>query len=162
VNPAAFPWRSTLAIALASSAPDEAAELAAIELERARGFGAPRALVIALRGAALASSGTAREALREGLDEAERCHAHALAARAREELRTAGARPRRGELRGRDVLTASETRVARMAATGMTNPEIAQTLFVTRRTVETHLTSAYRKLAVATRDQLPAALERTV
>ena len=202
VNPAAFPWRSTLAIALASSAPDEAAELAAIELERARGFGAPRALGIALRGAALASTGTAqvellsesvevlagsraklelarsrvdlgaalrrnghradaREALREGLDEAERCHAHALAARARDELRTAGARPQRGELRGRDVLTASETRIARMAATGMTNPQIAQTLFVTRRTVETHLTSAYRKLSIATRDQLPAALERT-
>lgn len=202
VNPAAFPWRSTLAIALASSAPDEAAELTAIELKRARGFGAPRALGIALRGAALASSGSAqlellsesvqvlagsraklelarshvdlgaalrrnghradaREVLREGLVEAERCHAHALVGRARDELRTAGAGPQRGELRGRDVLTASETRIARMAATGMTNPQIAQTLFVTRRTVETHLTSAYRKLAIATRDQLQAALERT-
>ena len=48
-----------------------------------------------------------------------------------------------------------------MAATGMTNPQIAQTLFVTRRTVETHLTSAYRKLEIATRDQLPVALQRT-
>jgi DNA-binding NarL/FixJ family response regulator len=45
-----------------------------------------------------------------------------------------------------------------MAADGWSNPEIAQALFVTRRTVEVHLTHAYRKLGIASRDQLAAAL----
>jgi DNA-binding CsgD family transcriptional regulator len=45
-----------------------------------------------------------------------------------------------------------------MAAEGMSNPEIAQALFVTRRTVETHLGAGYRKLGIASRAELPAAL----
>ena len=98
------------------------------------------------------------ESLREGLDLAHRCGAAALAARARAELVTAGARPRRDALRGRDALTASELRIARMAAEGRTNREIAQALFVSLRTVETHLTHAYRKLAINSRDALPGAL----
>ncbi|MBX5443266.1 MAG: helix-turn-helix transcriptional regulator, partial [Solirubrobacteraceae bacterium] len=82
----------------------------------------------------------------------------APAARAEAELRASGARPRRTRLRGADALTPSERRVAELAAAGRSNPEIAQALFVTRRTVETHLTSAYRKLDVASRDELAAAL----
>ncbi|HEY8868114.1 MAG TPA: hypothetical protein VIM30_01840 [Candidatus Limnocylindrales bacterium] len=50
----------------------------------------------------------------------------ALAVRAREELVSAGARPRRERLSGIDALTASERRVAQMAAAGMTNREIAR------------------------------------
>jgi DNA-binding NarL/FixJ family response regulator len=94
-------------------------------------------------GAALRRTGSraeAREPLREALDLAERCGALALAERAREELRATGARPRRSILRGVDALTASELRIARMAAEGLTNREIAQELFVTIRTVEMHLT----------------------
>jgi DNA-binding CsgD family transcriptional regulator len=98
------------------------------------------------------------ESLRQGLDLAHRCGASALAARAREELVTAGARPRRDALHGRDALTASELRTAQMAAEGLTNREIAQTLFVSLRTVETHLTHAYQKLAIRSRNALPGAL----
>ncbi|MET8678030.1 helix-turn-helix transcriptional regulator [Streptomyces sp. NPDC004647] len=66
----------------------------------------------------------------------------------------AGARPRRAVLSGPAALTASELRVARMAAAGSTNREIAQALFVTRRTVEVHLTSTYRKLGITSRQAL--------
>ena len=47
-----------------------------------------------------------------------------------------------------------------LAAAGGTNREIAQTLFVTEKTVETHLGRAYRKLDVSSRRQLPAVLAR--
>jgi DNA-binding CsgD family transcriptional regulator len=57
---------------------------------------------------------------------------------------------------GVDALTPSERRVARMAAEGMSNPQIAQALFVTRKTIEKHLGSAYSKLDIASRDLLPA------
>lgn len=58
----------------------------------------------------------------------------------------------------RDTLTASERRVAELAASGLTNREIAQSLFITLRTVETHLTHAYRKLDVTSREQLAPVL----
>lgn len=102
--------------------------------------------------------GDALEPLREALDLASRCGATALVERTRAELVTAGARPRRDTLRGRDALTASELRVAEMAAAGMTNREIAQALFVTLRTVETHLTHAYQKLDIVSRAELADSL----
>ena len=74
------------------------------------------------------------------------------------ELRATGARPRRVVLTGLDSLTASERRIAELASQGLTNREIAQTLFVTARTVEGHLTSVFRKLMLDSRDELPAAL----
>jgi DNA-binding CsgD family transcriptional regulator len=55
-------------------------------------------------------------------------------------------------------LTASERRVAELAAEGRSNPEIAQALFVTRKTVETHLGHVYRKLDIGGRGELPQAL----
>jgi len=100
----------------------------------------------------------AREPLRAGLDLAQRCGAIRLADRAAEELRATGARPRRAALSGRDALTASERRIAEMAASGLSNPEIAQALFVTIKTVEGHLSGAYRKLEVRSRAELPQAL----
>jgi DNA-binding CsgD family transcriptional regulator len=100
----------------------------------------------------------ARELLREALDAAHRAGAKALADQAETELRATGARPRRVVLTGLDSLTASERRIAELASQGLTNREIAQTLFVTARTVEGHLTSVFRKLAVDSRDELPAAL----
>jgi DNA-binding CsgD family transcriptional regulator len=103
----------------------------------------------------------AREPLRVGLDLAQRCGAERLASRAEEELRATGARPRRRELAGRDALTASERRVARMAAEGLSNPEIAQSLFVTIKTVEMHLGHAYRKLDVGSRAELAGVLGPT-
>jgi DNA-binding CsgD family transcriptional regulator len=101
----------------------------------------------------------ARDHLRRGLDLAHELGAMALAARAREELTVAGARPRRDALRGRDALTSSELRVARLAADGATNRQIAEALFITLRTVETHLTSSYAKLGIASRRELATALD---
>ncbi len=102
----------------------------------------------------------ARELLREALDAAHRSGARPLAEQAETELRATGARPRRVVLTGLDSLTASERRIAEHASQGLTNREIAQTLFVTARTVEGHLTSVFRKLQLASRDELRAALER--
>jgi DNA-binding CsgD family transcriptional regulator len=100
----------------------------------------------------------ARELLREALDAARGAGARPLAEYAETELRATGARPRRVVLSGLDSLTASERRVAEFAGQGLSNREIAQTLFVTARTVEGHLTSVFRKLQVNSRDELPAAL----
>ena len=100
----------------------------------------------------------ARGALQDGLDLAERCGAHALAERARTELRAAGGRPSQLLGAGAQQLTVSERRVAELAAEGRSNPEIAQVLFVTRKTVETHLGHVYHKLGVPGRGQLGRAL----
>ena len=97
-------------------------------------------------------------ALRTGVDLGHRCAAAGLTERGRAEMVMAGARPRRDAGHGRDALTAAELRVALMAADGMTNREIAQALFVAVRTVETHLTHVYRKLAIESRDRLAQAL----
>jgi DNA-binding CsgD family transcriptional regulator len=100
----------------------------------------------------------AREPLRQGLEVAHGCGAKPLAQRAHTELVATGARPRRLALSGVEALTPSERRVADMAADGMTNRDIAQALFVTPRTVEVHLSNAYRKLGISARSQLSDAL----
>jgi DNA-binding NarL/FixJ family response regulator len=102
----------------------------------------------------------AREPLRQALDVADACGAPPLVDRVRHELRAAGGRPRRPRSSGAESLTASERRIATMAAEGLSNPEIAQALFVTKKTVESHLGNAYRKLAIRSRAELPAALAR--
>ena len=102
--------------------------------------------------------GIARDLLRESLDLAHALGGRAVADRAREELVAAGGRPRRDATHGRDALTPSELRVAELAAAGRTNRQIAQTLFVTQRTVENHLTSAYAKLGITARPDLAGAL----
>ena len=112
-------------------------------------------------GAALRRSGRraqAREPLLEGLELAHRCGAGPLEDQAREELHALGARPRKAVRTGVDSLTASELRVARLAADGLSNPEIAQTLFITRKTVEMHLGRVYSKLDISSRKDLPGAL----
>jgi DNA-binding CsgD family transcriptional regulator/tetratricopeptide (TPR) repeat protein len=112
-------------------------------------------------GAALRRSGRRTEArgpLRAGMDLAHACGATRLAEHARDELRATGARPRRLALSGAQSLTAAERRVAELAATGLTNRRIAQELFVTTATVETHLRHTFQKLDVRSRDELAAAL----
>jgi DNA-binding CsgD family transcriptional regulator len=103
----------------------------------------------------------AREHLRRALELAQRCGANLLAERAQEELIATGARPRRLVVSGVDSLTPSERRVAAMAAEGLANRDIAQALFVTLRTVELHLSNAFRKLGVSSRTQLAAALAQS-
>ena len=113
-------------------------------------------------GAALRRSGRrtdARPPLREALALARRCGASGLARRAYDELAATGERVRRYTPIGVESLTPSERRVAQMAASGMTNRQIAQTLYVTIKTVETHLAAVYDKLGIRSRRELPAALE---
>jgi DNA-binding CsgD family transcriptional regulator len=114
-------------------------------------------------GAALRRAGeraAARAPLAEALDLAARCGARPLVARAREELKATGARPRRVWRTGLEALTPSELRIVRLAAEGRANREIAHELYVTLKTVEGHLSRAYTKLGVESRVQLAGALER--
>ncbi|MEV6985575.1 helix-turn-helix transcriptional regulator [Sphaerisporangium sp. NPDC051017] len=62
--------------------------------------------------------------------------------------------PRRAVLTGEQALTPSEHRIAELAAAGHPNRHIAQTLFITPKTVEVHLSNAYRKLGVRNRLEL--------
>ncbi len=199
-NPAFSAYRSRAALALvALGQREQARRLVEEELRLARGFGAPRAIGIALRAAGLVAGGQegiglmgeavcvleqsearleharvlvdlgaalrranrrgeARERLRQGFELARRCGSMRLSERAGLELEAAGARPRQPLMSGLASLTGSERRIAAMAAEGMTNPQIAQALFVSLKTVETHLGNAYRKLGVHSRTELPKVL----
>lgn len=99
----------------------------------------------------------ARSVLRMAHNMAMRCGSVALMERAGRELRQAGGR-RRFAVTDPAVLTERESFVARRAATGRTNREIAAELYVTTRTVEFALTNVYRKLGLAGRRELRGAL----
>jgi DNA-binding CsgD family transcriptional regulator len=96
----------------------------------------------------------AREALYRAVDMAGEMGMERLRDRAHQELVLAGGRPRRVRATGPQSLTAAQQQVARLAAAGRTNRQIAEDLFVTIKTVETHLAAVYRKLGIATRDAL--------
>jgi DNA-binding SARP family transcriptional activator/DNA-binding CsgD family transcriptional regulator len=100
----------------------------------------------------------ARDPLRQGTELAQRCGATALTQRGQAELLSTGERPRQLAVTGLDALTPSERRVAQLAAEGSSSPQIAQQLFVTVNTVETHLRHAYAKLDVHSREQLRGVL----
>ena len=132
-------------------------------VERAGDSGRPlvRARALLALGAAQRRDGQvteAREPLTAALELAHDCGARAFADAIREELAAAGVRTRRPREQARWELTPSELRVVRLAADGLTNREIAQTLFLGVKTVETHLRAAFRKLDVRSRRELSAAL----
>ena len=129
------------------------AEASPARLEHAKAL---VALGSALRRAGQRSQ--SREPLRQGFELATRCGAASLADWARTELYSAGSRPRREALSGPESLTPSERRIAELAAAGHSNRDIAQTLYVTPKTVEVHLTSVYRKLGISTRTALSDSL----
>ena len=93
------------------------------------------------------------------MDLSHRLGARALLERGHVELQMAGARPRRYAVSGVESLTPAELRVARMAAEGRTNREVAEALFVTPKAVEYHLANAYPKLGITSRRELRQALE---
>jgi DNA-binding CsgD family transcriptional regulator len=113
-------------------------------------------------GAALRRAGhraEAREPLRQAMEMARRGGAVAVAKRAHEELEATGETLGRFAPVGVESLTPSERRIAALAAEGKTNRQIAQTLFLSVKTVESHLRGAYRKLDIERRAELPAALQ---
>jgi DNA-binding NarL/FixJ family response regulator len=99
-----------------------------------------------------------RDVQRRAMQAAGECGATALAERARADLEAGPGRRARVELTGPSALTAAEWRVCRQAAEGHTNREVAQALFVTEKTIERHLSSAYHKLGIRSRFQLSAAI----
>jgi DNA-binding NarL/FixJ family response regulator len=103
----------------------------------------------------------AREDLQRAHDLAAPRGASRLAAGAADELRSSGARLRSPSAGGADDLTPAERRVAELAATGLTNRDIAQSLFLSEKTVEAHLGRTYRKLGIRSRGRLAAALGLT-
>lgn len=106
------------------------------------------------------SKADARAPLRRATELARSCGATAVARRGSEELRATGVKLSAAvaAVGGIESLTPSEHRVARMASEGRTNREIAEALFISMRTVETHLTHAYQKLEISSRSQLGSAL----
>ncbi|MFI9100907.1 LuxR C-terminal-related transcriptional regulator [Streptomyces fildesensis] len=112
-------------------------------------------------GRQLTASGQPRQArplLREAATTAERLGAVRLSGTAERALRASGTRRWNTSLTGPSSLTAGERRIAALAADGRTNAEISQLLHLALRTVETHLTSTYRKLGIRRRGDLPAVL----
>lgn len=193
-------WKAHAAPAVAALGDKElAVKLAHEQLAAARRFGAPGALGLSLRTAALAIGGDdglallreavsvlersaarlelahaladlgaelsrshrrgeGRDAQRRAIKLASQCGATALAERAMAELHAGPGRRARMELTGPGALTGAEWRVCRQAAEGRTNREVAQALFLTEKTIERHLSSAYQKLGIRSRFQLAAAI----
>jgi DNA-binding CsgD family transcriptional regulator len=193
-------WRVFAAPALASLGDQETAtSLAREQLAIARQVGAPGAVGMSLRAAALAIGGDerlpllqeavsvlehsaarlqlahaladlgteltrvrrrreGREIQRRAMTLADQCGATPLSERARTELQAGPGRRARVELTGPHALTAAEWRVCRQAADGRTNREVAEALFVTEKTIERHLSSAYQKLGIRSRFQLAEAI----
>lgn len=105
------------------------------------------------------SRAPAREAFREALGLADAMGTKGQASVAIDGLRLAGGRPRRQALVGAGSLTPGEERICRLVAAGRSNREVAEALFVSRKTVEYHLGNAYGKLGITRREQLAAALD---
>ncbi|MFT4108978.1 helix-turn-helix transcriptional regulator, partial [Propionicimonas sp.] len=96
----------------------------------------------------------ARRHLRGALDAFAAMPAPAWEQRSRDELRATGERLPYPPVSGRSILTPQEDRIAGFAASGLTNRQIAQRLFLSPRTVETHLYASFRKLGISERGQL--------
>jgi len=158
----------TIASVLRARAAIEPRDSSIVTLREAAGMfestGLPHELARTLvrLGAALRRRGDrseARSVLEKGLELAHASGAGGIRAAAHDELAASGARPRSDVLTGVGALTASEMRTAKLAAQGLSNKEIAERLFVTVRTVETHLTHSYDKLGIEGRAGLGQALE---
>ncbi len=130
----------------------------AIELAELGGCGADGARLRLLRAAGRSGS-EARDDLQDALAICDQTGAGHIGSQVLGALAELGARPRRAAVSGIRSLTPAERRVVDLAGSGATNRVIAETLFLTEKTVETHLTHAYRKLGVRSRAQLAGVLQ---
>ena len=120
---------------------------------------APRLAGAEAAAATLAPGRRAGEALMNAdVADADAAGAVLLAQRARRELVATGLRPRQAATEGAAALTPRQRQVCELAAAGKGNRQIAQALFLSIKTVETHLAAGYRKLGVGTRAELAARL----
>jgi DNA-binding CsgD family transcriptional regulator len=102
-----------------------------------------------------------RAALREARDLFDAIGASSWGDQARSELRASGERSRRRVPEARDQLTAQELQIAQLAADGLSNREIGQRLYLSHRTISTHLYRVFPKLGITSRAELSAALAST-
>jgi DNA-binding CsgD family transcriptional regulator len=99
-----------------------------------------------------------REQLRAAVQMLENIGVEAYVGRARRELRAAGGTARQAAITAAVQLTAQEAQIARLAAGGLSDPEIASRLFLSPRTVQYHLGKVFTKLGITSRDRLSRAL----
>ncbi|WJV47452.1 helix-turn-helix transcriptional regulator [Streptomyces flavofungini] len=154
--------KSLRAAALADARSDcpELLEESVLLLEDA-GCGLELVRSLIAQGTALHAAGrteSAREVLRRALGLAQAGSAQRAAQEAYHKLLATGARPRRYSQVGPRALTAGQRRVVELAVQGLSNEDIAGRLYVTQRTVEFHLTNAYRKLGITGRTDLARTL----
>jgi DNA-binding NarL/FixJ family response regulator len=100
----------------------------------------------------------AREPLKAALEAFERLGARGWAERARTELRATGEQQTRRAETAAEQLTPHELQIAVLVAQGMTNREAAAALFLSPKTIEYHLSNAYRKLGIRSRAELVRAV----
>jgi DNA-binding CsgD family transcriptional regulator/tetratricopeptide (TPR) repeat protein len=169
--PAAWADRAAAAVALHAGDPARAAELALGSAAAAEGVGAPieAALSRTLAGRALAEAGqgdAAAAELQRAATELDTCGALRYRDDPERELGKLGhrihrrTRPGKPDGTGIEILTARELQVARLVVDRKTNAEIAAELFLSLKTVETHLRNIFRKIDVSSRVALARAVER--
>lgn len=149
----------SLRVAAIVGARPEAPRLMEESVSLLEGAAYPLELVRSLiaQGTALHAAGqteAARGILRRALGLAQAGSAQRAAQEAYQRLLATGARPRRFSQVGPRALTSSQRRVVELAVQGLSNEDIASRLYVTQRTVEFHLTNAYRKLGITGRTDL--------
>jgi ATP/maltotriose-dependent transcriptional regulator MalT len=169
---AACAGRAVAAVALDAGDAALAAERALASADAADAAGAPieAALSRTIAGRALAETGELARAIAELQRAAaafDACGAWRYRQSAERELGKLGHRPHRrtrpGQANGTGVesLTGRELQIARLVVDRKTNPQIAAELFLSQKTVETHLRNIFHKMDVATRTALARAVERT-
>jgi DNA-binding NarL/FixJ family response regulator len=163
--------RAAAAVELDAGHADLAAERALAAAGAADEVGAPveTALARTLAGRALAQAGQTDRAvaeLKHAAAELQACGALRYRAAAERELRGLGhrvyrrTRPGKIDRTGVEALTERELQVARLVVDRRTNPEIAEALFLSPKTVETHMRNIFRKLDVSSRAEVARTLER--
>ena len=166
LNPASS-WRGAALLSQGLAYEDLSALVGAVEAYRESPRPMERAWAMQRAGAALAAAGDRDgiDLLAEAIDAYEEVDALGDVARAEATLRGLGVRrgrrgPRRRPSRGWDSLTGTERRVVDLVEQGLTNPEIGRRLFISHRTVETHVGHVFAKLGISSRVQLAAEAAR--
>ena len=167
--PAAIAARTRAEILLARGEPAEAARLAGESAKSAASVGArlQAAFSLALRGRALVAAGErddAVAALREAESETGECGSLRVRDEMRRELRKLGARaevrgPATADDSGLSSLTKRELEIAELITDRMTNPQIAEKLFLSKKTIETHIRNVFHKLGVSSRVEVARVVE---